>query len=122
MPSVEILQNDIFGVGHKVSQTQDKRERSSETGSTKSFRNISLNDGVSESVATNDSMLIHRILQRKIMYSNKLDKDKKRVLFRILCNELNIKSGNVDAYTASRDSLIAFFIEKLGDHNFNIGL
>jgi hypothetical protein len=106
---MEIFQNDIFGVKHQTSDLDQNRKPPQPTGNAKPFRQIGLTDGIDEEVASNDAMLIHRILQKKLLYSGLSSKKQRDVLLRILYNEMNIKAGNIEPATASRDSLLASF-------------
>ncbi|MDR0744574.1 MAG: hypothetical protein LBE97_01295 [Holosporales bacterium] len=103
---MELLQKDIFGANHK---TQIENEKKKTLSTYKTFREVSLADGANPKSISEETMLILRILQRKILYSG-LTSDKARDLFlRVFFNELNIKSGKIDSATSVRDSLIAFF-------------
>lgn len=105
----EILQNDIFGKKHNTVLQKEKKQTS--TSAAKSFHNVTIIDGIDEIKAGNDAMLIHRILQKKLLYAGNLDRKQREIFMKILKNEMEIKSGKIDAITATRDSLLAFFVK-----------
>lgn len=105
---MEIAQKDIFGTSHKLSE--DKKEKSKPSASAaKSFPNVTIASGINELQATGDAMLIHRILQRKLIYSGLSEQKRLAIFLRILKNETSIKAGIIEPATATRDSLLAFF-------------
>ena len=104
---MKILQSDIFGEKHN--SVQEKEKKQSLAASPKPFKDISIHDGINEGNATSEAMLIHRVIQKKIMYSGISTEKQREVLMRVLINEMKIKSGECDATTATRDSLITFF-------------
>jgi hypothetical protein len=105
---MEILQNDIFGRKHKT--VKEKEIKQPLDPVRKSYRNVTIFDGLDEAALSYDSMLIHRILQRKILYHRNLNQKQKEQFLRIIINEMNIKSGKVDPITSTRDSLLSFFL------------
>lgn len=101
---MEVFQRNISGSGNTISTTKEKK--SAEKQEKKPFPEIKIEGGINEKQAESDSMLIHRSLQRKIIF----DGLKKRNTFlKIINNEINIKIGATDAVTATRDSLLSFF-------------
>ncbi|MDR1233667.1 MAG: hypothetical protein LBJ92_00745 [Holosporales bacterium] len=85
------------------------KKASATTGTSKAYRDVTLKDGILEAEAAADAMLIHRILQRKMIYSNLSTANQQRVFLRIFMNEANIKTGAISPCTATRDSIISFF-------------
>ncbi len=106
---MKILQNDIFGNSH---DTKPEKEKKPPMAAPKNFPTISLRDGLNESQANADAMLFHRILQKKMIYEGLKTERQRNVFMKILKNELSIKAGLLDSVSASRDSLIAFYITK----------
>jgi hypothetical protein len=106
---MEITQRDIFGNGHKLLATEEKQKKVGTTPSQKGYVDISLKDGLLESAAANDAILIHRILQRKLIYSGLTMTKQGSAYLRVFENELRIKRGRAIPSTATRDSLLAFF-------------
>lgn len=104
----EILQNDIFGKKHSTVLQKEKKQTPS---APKNFPNVTIIDGNDEIKAANDAMLIHRILQKKLLYAGNLDKKQREIFMKILKNEMEIKAGKIDSVTATRDSLLAFFVK-----------
>ena len=104
---MQILQNDIFGTKHNTLQEKEKKQ--SLAAASKTFKEVTLLDGINEINATNEAMLIHRVLQKKILYAGLSTQKQKEIFLRILENEMKIKSGQIEAVTATRDSLLAFF-------------
>ncbi|GHT89202.1 hypothetical protein FACS1894113_3650 [Alphaproteobacteria bacterium] len=105
---MNIMQNDIFGEKHSATPEKAKKPASE---APKKFRNVSLLDGINEKEATGDAMLIHRILQRKAIYSGLSSEKMRKIFLKIFLNELLIKAGKNDAATSVRDSLFTFFIQ-----------
>jgi hypothetical protein len=106
---MEILQKDIFGNDHKLIAKDKPNKVTMTQSSSRSYGNISLENGLLETFVSNDAILIHRILQRKLIYSG-FTSDKQRAAFlQIFDNEMRIKRGKVSPVTAARDSLLAFF-------------
>ncbi len=100
---MQIFQKDILGNSY---ETNPKKEKEKKQAPQKSFPNINVSSAISEIQATNDSMLIHRSLERKLSYKLSSENMKKAFL-RIFKNELKIKAGLLDPVTATRDSLLA---------------
>lgn len=105
---MEILQNDIFGKKHQTKEEKPKKS----TPQAKEFVNVKLRNGLSESAASNDAMLIHRVLQRKLIYAGLKSINQKSAFLKILKNELEIKTGKKDPVSAVRDSLLEFFAKQ----------
>jgi hypothetical protein len=115
MSELQVFQKDILGQQHDVVAKEQSKTRQVGGNAKPPFRQISLADGVNAEVATSDAMLIHRILQKKLLYAGLSSEKQRRVLLRILRNEIGIKAGNIEPITASRDSLIAYFGVLKGD-------
>ena len=105
---MEILQNDIFGKKH---QTKEEKMKKTTPSQTKDFINVTLQNGLNDQNASADAMLIHRVLQRKLIYSGLNTSKYKSAFLKILKNEMEIKKGKIDQISAVRDSLIEFFIK-----------
>ena len=105
---MEIIQNDIFGKKHQTKNEKIKKPTNSQT---KDFVNVTLQNGLHEQDAITDAMLIHRVLQRKLIYSGLNNIKNKSAFLTILKNELKIKKGKTDPVSAVRDSLLEFFIK-----------
>ena len=108
---MEILQNDIFGNKQLVSEVKEKKS-SSTPAKQREYRDVSISDGLDSVRAENESMLILRILQKKIMYSGISSKVQKDKLLKIIQNEADIKLGITDPITSVRSSLLEFFVQK----------
>ena len=104
---MEILQNDIFGKHHN---TQPEKDKKPSMAAPKSFPSITLNDGLNEAEASANAMLIHKMLQKRLLASNLRTQRQIDAFMRVLNNELSIKSGQMDPATATRDSLISFYV------------
>lgn len=104
------MQNDIFGQLH---ETSPEKEKKTSMAMSKNFPSITLNDGLNEAEASTNAMLIHKILEKRLLNSGLKTKLQQDMFLRVLNNELSIKSGQLDPATATRDSLIAFFILKM---------
>ncbi|MDR1390975.1 MAG: hypothetical protein LBI95_01200 [Holosporales bacterium] len=104
---MKIFQKDIFGSDCDINLKKEKKQAG--LASSKNFPNITMSSALNELQAANDAMLIHRILQKRLLYGELRDARKKNAFMRILKNELSIKCGTMDSVTATRDSLIAFF-------------
>ncbi len=76
----------------------------------KSFPSITLNDGLNEAETSANAMLIHKILQKRLLNGGLNTQRQQAIFMRILDNELAIKSGQLDPATATRDSLISFYV------------
>ncbi len=101
------MQNDIFGQLH---DTKPAKEKTPSMAAPKNFPSITLNDGLNEAEASVNAMLIHKILEKRLLNGGLSSKLQQDIFQRILNNELSIKSGQLDPTTATRDSLISFFI------------
>jgi hypothetical protein len=106
---MEIFQNDLFGNRHLESESSRGKPRALTSAPPQQFRQVCLEDGLDEAIASGDSMLIHRILQKKILYQRPINKERVGILLKVLHNEMSIKSGKIEPSTASRDSLLAFY-------------
>ena len=104
---MEIMQNDIFGKHHNARPEKDKKPS---MAAPKSFPRNTLDDGLNEAEASANAMLIHKILQKRLVSGNLCTQRQIDVFMRILSNELAIKSGLMEASTATRDSLISFYV------------
>ncbi|MDR2666876.1 MAG: hypothetical protein LBB34_02040 [Holosporales bacterium] len=104
-----ILQSDIFGTKHQVTNEREKKKQEPPAAQKKVFHEITIRDGLDTRKVTNDAMLIHRILQKKLIYSGLTTEKQRSAFIRILKNELSIKQGAVEPMTATRDSLLSIF-------------
>ncbi|MDR0553160.1 MAG: hypothetical protein LBG13_03665 [Holosporales bacterium] len=113
--SVGIFQRDITGALIELeAQAKKKRTASGERVHTPTtgYRSITLRDGCDGKNAESDSMLIHRILQRKVIYGGLNSSDLRSILLKIIKNEMAIKIGEIDSVSATRDSLIIYELLK----------
>lgn len=106
---MDILQNDIFGKKHNTKIEKEKKQSGS---SSKKFPTVTLKDGINETQVASDAMLNHRVLEKKLIYSGLTTSQQRQTFMKIVKNELSIKAGLIDAATATRDSLISFFVKK----------
>ena len=104
---MEIMQNDIFG---KLHNTKPEKEKKTSMAIPKSFPSVTLNDGINESEASANAMLIHKILQKRLVNAGLKNRRQQEIFTRVISNELAIKSGQLDPATATRDSLISFYV------------
>lgn len=104
---MKIMQNDIFGQLH---DTLPEKEKKQSMAVSKNFPSITLNDGLNETEASANAMLIHKILEKRLINGGLGAKLQQEIFQRVINNELSIKSGQLDPATATRDSLIAFFV------------
>ena len=104
---MKIMQNDIFGQLH---DTKPEKEKKPSMAVSKNFPSITLNDGLNENEASVNAMLIHKILEKRLISGGLSTKLQQEIFLRVLNNELSIKSGQLEPSTATRDSLIAFFV------------
>lgn len=104
---MKIMQNDIFGQLH---DTKPEKEKKTSMAAAKNFPSVTLNDGLNESEASANAMLIHKILEKRLINGGLSTKLQQEIFQRVLNNELAIKSGLLEASTATRDSLISFFV------------
>lgn len=107
---MKVLQNDIFGQKHDLNPEKEKKSSST---TSKSFPSISLIDGLHEAQATANAMLVHRALEKKLIFGGMPLSHQKKIFMNILKNELSIKAGIVDPLTATRDSLLSFYIPSI---------
>ena len=105
---MEIIQNDILGNKH---QTKNEKAKKASSASSKEYVDIGLKNGINEYDAIDNAMLIHRVLQRKLIYRGLSSPKDKAAFLKIFKNELKIKSGQIDPASAVRDSLIEFYIK-----------
>jgi hypothetical protein len=106
-----VLQNDIFGIKHPLTNEKEKKKQE-QLVPKKTFHEITIGDGLDMRKVINDAMLIHRVLQKKLIHLGLTAKKQRAAFIRILKNELNIKRGVVDPATATRDSLLSFYTLK----------
>ncbi len=104
---MEIFQRNIVGGGNTISTIKEKKHVAKQAK--KLFPKININSGINEKQTESDTMLIHRFLQKKIIFRGIQDKN---LLLKIINNEIDIKLGLQDAITASRDSLLSFFVKQ----------
>jgi hypothetical protein len=108
--SIGIFQRDITGALIEVDPHVAKKAligKEKAHAPTAGYRNITLRDGVDEKNAESDAMLIHRILQRKVIYGGLASSSSKSLFLKIIGNEIAIKTGEIDPISATRDSLIS---------------
>ena len=110
--SVEVLQLDIYGEKNNVAPdgTSLPKGKASSALAKKPYRELSIADGIDEKTAAAEAMLIHRGVQRKLLYF--ASDSRKKIFLKVLKNEMQIKSGEIDSLTAVRDSLLEFFAKK----------
>jgi hypothetical protein len=106
---MEILQKDINGNYIKVIDEKTKSKAPPREIQQKVYKDISLNDVICDESATNESILINRILQQKLKYGGLKLQAQRNAFNRILCNEIDIKRGKKLSAIATRDSMLAFF-------------
>ena len=104
---MKIMQNDIFGQLH---DTMPEKEKKPSMAVAKNFPSITLNDGLNENEAAANAMLIHKILEKRLINGGLGTKLQQKIFQRVLNNELAIKAGELEPAIATRDSLIAFFV------------
>ncbi|MDR3224089.1 MAG: hypothetical protein LBT03_00660 [Holosporales bacterium] len=107
---MKIIQHDILGAKLVVNEKSEKQKPFS-VAAVKGYVDVTLATGFSESQATSDFMLVHRILQKKLIASGLMSKNSTSCLLKIVMNEMNIKAGNIEASSATRDSLLLFFMK-----------
>jgi hypothetical protein len=104
---MEIFQEDIFGGKHKIGEKEGKNTKSAPEP--RKFINFDLRSGISRAEAESLAMLIQRSLQKKISGSGLRTQEQIADFRRLVANEIAIKRGTMDAVTATRDSLIAYY-------------
>ncbi|MDR1488546.1 MAG: hypothetical protein LBI26_02300 [Holosporales bacterium] len=110
---MKIFQKDLTGAYVEVCADSSKKVREKTVSAARQYRDITVMDGVDEGNAEADAMLIHRILQKKVIYGGFSKEYKKKLLLKILNSEISIKRGEIDSVSATRDSLLSYF-GKLG--------
>jgi hypothetical protein len=106
---MEIVQTDIFGQSHDVTGEHTKKKQENSQQPHKAYRPMTIHDGNDEVYAANGSMLIHRMLQKKLSATGLKTSTQRAVFMRIFMNEARIKAGIMDPVAAVRDSLSSFF-------------
>lgn len=104
---MEIFQRNIIGGGDTITTIKEKKP--AEKQIKKPFPEINITSGINEKQAESDAMLIHRSLQKKIMFGGL---QKRELFLKIINNEADVKLGLKDAVSASRDSLLSFFVKQ----------
>lgn len=107
---MKVLQNDIFGQKHDLNPEKEKK---SSSATSKSFPTISLLDGLHEAQAAANAMLVHRALEKKLIFGGMTSSHQKKIFMKILKYELSIKAGIIDSLTATRDSLLSFYTSSI---------
>jgi hypothetical protein len=106
-----IFQRDIVGGINQMISTKEKKAPGGRPAATGGIA-VSLKDGLGAEYAESWAMLVHRMLERKLIFSGLKTEKQKRMLLEIVQNEIDIKKGSVDPCTATRDSLIKGFVVK----------
>ena len=102
---ITIKQRDIF---ERLNTGNTKVKDIKILNNKKYFPSVTLESGINELQLQSDSMLIHRILQKRLL--SYLNKNIIKFI-RILINEMSIKSGKQDVIVNTRDSLLAYFLQ-----------
>ena len=97
---------DIFGNTHLDDDNNKYNDNNIQSKPT--FPKIDLNTGLNSTQLQSDSILIHRILQKKLSYN--LDKNIHKFI-KILINELRCKTSNYDLNIITRDTLLEYFVK-----------
>lgn len=105
--SIKVLQNDILG--NKVSISDEKIKEKSPT-KPREFKNISILDGNDQKYLESDYMLMLRIMQKRILYKVNQSPKMKNLFLKLIHNEMKLKLGELDSVSATRDSLISYFV------------
>lgn len=101
---MEIFQRNIIGGGSIISTVKEKKN--AEKQGKKPFPAIGLANGLNEKQAEADAMLVHRTLQKKLMFGGL---KRRNTFLKLIHNEVDIKIGEKNAVTATRDSLLMVF-------------
>lgn len=102
MSKISIKQPDIFGMVNSDLKNNENAISSSKSRK-KWFPTFNLASGIEYDSVAQDSIVIHRVLQKNCI------RDKKnQCLINVFLNESSIKSGRIDASNAARDSLIKY--------------
>ncbi len=109
---MKIFQRNIIGGGCNISTEKERKSSVKASPVKKEYPTVTLEDGLDNKNAEANAMLYHRMLQKKVIFSGIKTKEKQDILTDILCNEMKIKNGDIDALTATRDSLLRFFTKK----------
>ena len=97
---------DIFGnVQLDDSNTDSKQDK---VKSKSIFSKIDVNTGLNNNQLQSDSVLIHRLLQKKLY--NDLNKNIQKFIT-ILINEMKSKTSNYDVNIITRDTLLEYYIK-----------
>ncbi|MDR1609518.1 MAG: hypothetical protein LBR78_01535 [Holosporales bacterium] len=106
--AVKILQCDIFGNAHAAGGGDASIKKAQATPPPgKRPLDININSGISKAQATGDAMLIHRVLQKRLVWSGLKTPKQISTLVKLVRNEMLIKAGAVEPETATRDSLLS---------------
>jgi hypothetical protein len=103
---MKILQCDIFGDTHSVGSNASSQKMSATSAQSKKPLDVNINSGISKAQAAGDAMLIHRVLQKRLMWSGLKTSKQLNVLAKLVGNEMLTKAGAVEPETATRDSLL----------------
>lgn len=111
---MDVFQKNILGGGDVVSSKKDIKSSAPKKSSDvkKPFVDVTIMDAVENERAEGSAMLIHRVLQKKIIYGGMKSSESMHKFLKVVNNEMMIKMGELDAGTATRDSLIEFFAKK----------
>ncbi|MDR2458567.1 MAG: hypothetical protein LBD43_00515 [Holosporales bacterium] len=103
---MKILQCDIFGGMHSVGNDTSIRKVTATSPPSKKPLDININNGINKAQAAGDAMLIHRVLQKRLVWSGLKTPKQLRALVELVRNEMLIKDGVIDPETATRTSLL----------------
>jgi hypothetical protein len=103
---VKILQCDIFGNTHSAGgEAPGKKTLTTSTSSKKNI-DVNINSGINKAQAAGDAMLIHRVLQKRLVWSGLKTQKQLSTLVKLVRNEMLIKAGAIETETATRNSLL----------------
>ncbi len=111
---------DIFG--NKQSESTNINNVISNSKTKKIFPKIDINIGLNNNQLQSDSVLIHRLLQKKLLsnlekntvLSNKISSNLEtniQKFMRILINEMKTKQSNYDINLITRDTLLEYYVK-----------
>jgi hypothetical protein len=107
---VTVLQKNIIG-GESVVDSPKERNVVAKKSVPANFFDMSIKDGLDAKYSDECSMIVHRIIQKRILFSGIKTEKQRDIFLKTLQNEIDIKIGEIDACTATRDSLISFFVK-----------
>ncbi|MBQ9441134.1 MAG: hypothetical protein IJU54_01900 [Alphaproteobacteria bacterium] len=104
MKTVKLI--DIFG--NKQSDDNNIANKTDKSNYKNTFPKIDVNTGLNSKQLQSDSLLIHRLLQKKLY--NTLDNNIQKFIT-ILTNEMKSKTSNYDISIITRDTLLKYFVK-----------